>query len=254
MDCVQKGCAILASELQLTDANMKGNLREKRLSGLLPPSTRRAVTLIDPSYELKVTTTMSLPPCKAHKRFANGTYLPWYPVITRQRVTTLLRDLQKQSGILIFCNWNCAASADHDGLGMTGSGLFIINPLTLAQQMRALLPATTTVSVKLISITPSAKSLPKNLASTTMAYWLMKSELTFSASATRPRTHRDVRNYQARNMLWDQMQVDDLAFLSFNCDVRKHCWHYCSYCASRLTVNGDESRIIYYDPKQVLKR
>ena len=51
-----------------------------------------------------------------------------------------------------------------------------------------------------------------------MNYWLMKSEpTTFSiqhlAKAPKQTTHWEgVRNYQARNMLRDQMQVGDLAF------------------------------------------
>ena len=66
------------------------------LLGLLPPITRRAVTLIDPSYELKtdyadVITTLA----KAHQRFATGTYLLWYPVIARQRVSQMIHDLHK---------------------------------------------------------------------------------------------------------------------------------------------------------------
>jgi 23S rRNA (adenine2030-N6)-methyltransferase len=152
--CVRSSDSLYLFELHPTDAqHLRENFQHhkrvhinqqdglKGLSGLLPPSTRRAVTLIDPSYELKsdyndVITTL----CKAHKRLANGTYLLWYPVITRQRVTTLLRDLQ-QSGIPDILQLELCISADHDGLGMTGSGLFIINPpWTLAQQMRALLP------------------------------------------------------------------------------------------------------------------
>lgn len=90
---------------------------------------------------------MSLPPCvKRTKRLANGTYLLWYPVITRQRVTTLLRDLQ-QSGIPDILQLELCISADHDGLGMTGSGLFIINPpWTLAANACIITVATTTVS------------------------------------------------------------------------------------------------------------
>ena len=113
----------------------------KGLISLLPPITRRAVTLIDPSYELKsdyhdVISTLS----KAHKRLANGTYLLWYPVINRQRINTMVRELQTSS-IPDILQIELCISADHDGLGMTGSGLFILNPpWTLAQQMRDVLP------------------------------------------------------------------------------------------------------------------
>lgn len=57
-----------------------------------------------------------------------------------------------------------------------------------------------------------------------MAYWLMKSEPDVFSISDLARVHIEpwdgVRNYQARNMLRDQMQVDDLAFFYHsNCDV-----------------------------------
>lgn len=107
----------------------------------LPPVTRRAVILIDPSYELKtdyaaVISTLT----KAHKRFATGTYLLWYPVISRQRVKQMEKALQ-QTGIPNTVQIEFCPSADKEGLGMTGSGLFVINPpWQLEQQTREILP------------------------------------------------------------------------------------------------------------------
>jgi 23S rRNA (adenine2030-N6)-methyltransferase len=111
------------------------------LVGLLPPITRRAITLIDPSYELKsdysdVVSTLA----KAHKRFATGTYLLWYPVISRQRVRQMINALQK-TGIPDILQIEFCPAADTEGMGMTGSGLFVINPpWQLAKQMRDTLP------------------------------------------------------------------------------------------------------------------
>jgi len=57
-----------------------------------------------------------------------------------------------------------------------------------------------------------------------MAYWLMKSEpdafgIDDLATATRPEPWDGVRNYQARNMMRDQMQVgDQVLFYHSNCD------------------------------------
>ncbi|WP_308874126.1 23S rRNA (adenine(2030)-N(6))-methyltransferase RlmJ [Thiothrix subterranea] len=113
----------------------------KGLLGLLPPITRRAVTLIDPSYELKtdyndVISTLS----KAYQRFATGTYLLWYPVIERQRVKQMAAALQ-QTGIAGILQLEYCLLADSIGMGMTGSGLFVINPpWLLAGQMHSLLP------------------------------------------------------------------------------------------------------------------
>ena len=57
-----------------------------------------------------------------------------------------------------------------------------------------------------------------------MAYWLMKSEpdafgIDDLATVTRPEPWDGVRNYQARNMMRDQMQVgDQVLFYHSNCD------------------------------------
>jgi 23S rRNA (adenine2030-N6)-methyltransferase len=55
-----------------------------RLSALLPPRERRGVVLIDPPYEaadefLRVAEHLA----RAHRRFATGTYIVWYPVKSR---------------------------------------------------------------------------------------------------------------------------------------------------------------------------
>ncbi|WGZ93632.1 MAG: 23S rRNA (adenine(2030)-N(6))-methyltransferase RlmJ [Candidatus Thiothrix putei] len=113
----------------------------KGLLGLLPPITRRAVTLIDPSYELKtdyadVISTLT----KAHQRFATGTYLLWYPVVERQRIKQMIHALQ-QSKIAGILQIEYCPLADNTGIGMTGSGLFIINPpWLLARQMQSVFP------------------------------------------------------------------------------------------------------------------
>ena len=52
----------------------------------MPPPERRGVVLIDPSYEIKsrLSTWWRRWP-QAHRRFATGTFLLWYPVIERAR-------------------------------------------------------------------------------------------------------------------------------------------------------------------------
>lgn len=111
------------------------------LIGLLPPTTRRGVTLIDPSYELKEDYTLVISTLtKARKRFATGTYLLWYPVIKRQHVTKMVRALQ-QAAIPNVIQIELCIRADNEQLGMTGSGLFVVNPpWQLAHQMQNALP------------------------------------------------------------------------------------------------------------------
>lgn len=111
------------------------------LKRLVPPSTKRAVILIDPSYELKTDYQLVIKAVQqAYKRFATGTYIVWYPVIYRQRVQSMLKELQ-HSDIADILQIELCLQADSDSLGMSGSGLFIINPpWTFKQQAQNVLP------------------------------------------------------------------------------------------------------------------
>jgi 23S rRNA (adenine2030-N6)-methyltransferase len=118
--------------------------KQDGLTGLisqLPPNPRRAVILIDPSYEVKTDYDAVIKTLQAaYKRFATGTYILWYPVIERVRVHKMQQALKK-SGIANILQAELCVQADQVGLGMTGSGLFIINPpWILAQQLNSALP------------------------------------------------------------------------------------------------------------------
>ena len=113
------------------------------LKSLLPPPSRRAVVLIDPSYEVKqdyrqVVETLS----DALKRFPTGTYLVWYPVLQRMESRRFAGQLKK------VCNREWlhltfrTASPVPDGTGLAASGMFIINPpWKLKAQLEEALPA-----------------------------------------------------------------------------------------------------------------
>ena len=112
------------------------------LKALLPPPQRRALVLIDPSYETKsdyVQVCQALE--EALKRFATGTYALWYPRLARSESRRLP---QKLKG-LPASNWLHATldvrKPASDGIGMHGSGLFVINPpWTLAETLKNTLP------------------------------------------------------------------------------------------------------------------
>lgn len=115
------------------------------LRGLLPPVSRRALVLIDPSYELlpdyaRVVSCLR----DALARFAQGVYMVWYPIVGRavsaqlpDRLGRLARGAPKgwlHASLLL-------AEPDEGGRGMTGSGVFVINPPhTLAPALREALP------------------------------------------------------------------------------------------------------------------
>jgi 23S rRNA (adenine2030-N6)-methyltransferase len=94
----------------------------------MPPVERRGLVLIDPSYEIKTDYEAVVKAvAKAHRRFATGTYILWYPVIDRARVEALLTGL-RATGIRAQYRIELCLLPDSPGRGMTGSGLIVINP------------------------------------------------------------------------------------------------------------------------------
>ncbi len=94
----------------------------------MPPPERRAVVLIDPSYELRsdyAAVVRNL--ARAHRRFATGIFLLWYPVIERPRVEALLSAVAA-TGMRGLLRLELCPLPDAPGRGMTGSGLIIVNP------------------------------------------------------------------------------------------------------------------------------
>ena len=112
------------------------------LKALMPPPSRRAAVLIDPAYEDKADYGKVIQTLRdALQRFATGTYLLWYPELARRESVELPERLMKLGAE----NWLHVTLSTQppaaDGLGMTGSGLFIINPpWTLPQTLEATLP------------------------------------------------------------------------------------------------------------------
>jgi 23S rRNA (adenine2030-N6)-methyltransferase len=112
------------------------------LRGQLPPSSRRAVVLMDPSYEghgdyPRVVATLR----DALHRFADGVYIVWYPQVQKLEAAQLPKRLEG----LAPKGWLHARltvqPTDAQGFGLAGSGMFMINPpYTLHEQLTGLLP------------------------------------------------------------------------------------------------------------------
>ena len=119
----------------------------------LPPPSRRALVLCDPSYEIKSDYARVLDfVTGALKRFATGTYAVWYPIIPRPEAHDLPRRLKtmatkagkswlhatltvKSSKIVT------APTGETRRPGLPASGMFLISPpYTLKAQMAAALP------------------------------------------------------------------------------------------------------------------
>ena len=112
------------------------------LKAILPPPPRRALVLIDPSYETKSDYTSVVKGLQeALKRFATGTYALWYPMLSKlesRQLPAKLKSLGATSWLHATLEV-CAPSKD--GFGMNGSGMFIINPpWTLEKKLHETLP------------------------------------------------------------------------------------------------------------------
>ena len=115
-----------------------------RLKGLLPPPSRRGLTLIDPSYEDKKD-YRNLESCleEALGRFATGCYAIWYPVIAR-RESIALPDRLKAIAKTNDRAWLRAELRVENAPGerrLQASGMFVFNPpWTLQGHLKDALP------------------------------------------------------------------------------------------------------------------
>jgi 23S rRNA (adenine2030-N6)-methyltransferase len=123
------------------------------LKACLPPPSRRALVLIDPSYEIKSDYAKVAAAIQdSLKRFATGVYAVWYPIIPRPEAHELprrLRTLAAQAGkpwlqaTLSIGQPEARAMPGEAGRGpgLTASGMFVINPPhTLKAAMQEALP------------------------------------------------------------------------------------------------------------------
>ena len=131
-------------------------LREDGFEGVrkfLPPPSRRAFLLCDPSYEIKSDYSRVVEMvADAVQCFSTGTYAVWYPIIPRPEahdVPKKLKTLANKAGK----GWLCATLTvksgklrqDEEGKtirpGLPASGMFIINPpYTLKPALQLALP------------------------------------------------------------------------------------------------------------------
>ena len=110
------------------------------LKALLPPKERRGVVLIDPPFEepgelSRLTVALQ----DAHRRFATGTFLLWYPIKDQRPVFAFRRELtglglEKLLSVELLIK-------PTTGEGLSGCGLVILNPpFQLKEKLELLLP------------------------------------------------------------------------------------------------------------------
>lgn len=132
---------------QLEAGRQVAVLREDGFEGVkkfLPPPSRRALLLCDPSYELK-TDYMRVQDLIADclKRFATGTYAVWYPIIPRPEAHDLPRRLKTMANKAgkAWLHATLTVKSGKAGSGLPASGMFLINPpFTLKAILKDALP------------------------------------------------------------------------------------------------------------------
>jgi len=132
-----------ANIAQLNAGRSIAVLQEDGFEGLkkfLPPPSRRALVLCDPSYEIKSDYPRVVEMLTdAVKRFATGTYMVWYPIIPRPEAHDLPRKLKTLANRekLPWLNATLTVKSSklgHDDAGdvvrpgLPASGVFVINP------------------------------------------------------------------------------------------------------------------------------
>jgi 23S rRNA (adenine2030-N6)-methyltransferase len=146
---------LIACELERNAAaalaeNLRGDTRIKTvvvdgwtaLSAYVPPKERRGLVLVDPSFEeVEDYIRLSRGLAAAHRKWAGGVYLLWYPIKERREPERLARRLQELD-IAKILRVEVTIAPLRAGTGLNGSGLIIVNPpWTLEAELLLLLPA-----------------------------------------------------------------------------------------------------------------
>src|SRR4051812_33193296 len=104
------------------------------LKAVLPPPSRRALVLVDPSYEIKSDYAKVLEMLRdSLQRFATGTYMVWYPIIPRPEAHDLPRKMKALANSFrkTWVHATLAIGQPEDKErrgGLAASGVFVVNP------------------------------------------------------------------------------------------------------------------------------
>jgi 23S rRNA (adenine2030-N6)-methyltransferase len=133
-------------------AALARNLRDPRIKTLavdgwtalaanVPPPERRGMVLIDPPFERDDDfPRLSQALAAAHRKWATGLYMLWYPIKGRIEPDALAKRLRRL-GIPKILRAELMVSALSDPRRLNGSGLILVNPpWTLEADLKALLP------------------------------------------------------------------------------------------------------------------
>jgi 23S rRNA (adenine2030-N6)-methyltransferase len=143
-------CELEPKAADALDRNLRGDPRIKTiaidgwtaLSAYLPPKERRGLVLVDPPFEnegdfAQLASGLAL----AHRKWATGIYMLWYPIKGRSAPDTLAKRLRRL-GIPKLLRTELTVSSLAEPSRLNGSGLIVANPpWTLEKELAVLLPA-----------------------------------------------------------------------------------------------------------------
>jgi 23S rRNA (adenine2030-N6)-methyltransferase len=111
------------------------------VKSLLPPKERRGLVLIDPPFEEKSEfSDLATAVDEALTRFATGTYLIWYPLKDEAAADRFVSAATARPS-LEFLDVRLAVSKPFAGLGLTASGVLILNPpFVLKEELETVMP------------------------------------------------------------------------------------------------------------------
>ena len=111
------------------------------LSAYVPPTERRGLVLTDPPFERDDDfPRLAQGLAAAHRKWATGQYLLWYPIKGRTEPDALAKRLRRL-GIPKILRAELIVSSLSDPTRLNGSGLIVVNPpWTLEAELRLLLP------------------------------------------------------------------------------------------------------------------
>jgi 23S rRNA (adenine2030-N6)-methyltransferase len=111
------------------------------LNAYVPPSERRGIVVVDPPFEeAQDFTRLAHGLEAAHRKWASGIYLLWYPIKGRQEPDALARRL-KRSGIARILRAELTVDATPAQAPLGGCGLIVVNPpWTLENELATMLP------------------------------------------------------------------------------------------------------------------
>ncbi len=132
----------LKQELHRTKSTTVLNIDARHaVKSLLPPKERRGLVLIDPPFEEKSEfADLATAVQEATTRFATGTYLIWYPLKDETAADHFVA-VATAGGSIEFLDVRLAVSKPFAGLGLTASGVLVLNPpFVLENELKTVMP------------------------------------------------------------------------------------------------------------------